>query len=463
MQFVAPEFILFLAAAFWVFHLLPLHFRKNYLLCVSYLFYSFWSLRCAVLLFGVTAVIYAAALRIGAVSSEKEKGRLAGAVVCFLLPILCFFKYLVPTAGFAYRLVPVGISYYTFKLISYVVDVSWKKIPAETDFSTLALYTAFFPQILSGPIQRGETFLPQIKNPVPVPYEMLSSGTRFLLFGFFKKLVIADRLGILVDGIFSNPSSFNSPALVLGVYAYLFQLYADFSGLTDIARGTAKLFGIESPRNFDLPFWVPNIQQYWRRWHMTLTQWLGDYVFNPLHMAFREWGKAGPALALFLNMVLIGIWHGPRMTFLVFGVLHGIFMTVSVLTLKQRDSFFKKHPLLSQARKIWAPAGMFQLVALAGIFFRAETLAQAGTVLQNIAVWNTAKAGITFFGQKEFLIVTAGILLMELLHYLESRRRVRKILVTHAAAFRWVVYYGMAGALLAFGQFSARSFIYFKF
>lgn len=479
MQFVSVEFILFLSVIFWVFHLLPLMYRKHYLLLASYVFYGMWSLPYAFLLLGVTAGVYVAGKKIEAAADEAGKGKVVRNSVVALVLFLCIFKYLEPlllslTEGFPKLdsiipkdflrvAAPVGISYYVFKVISYVIDVYWGKLPAEKDLAAFAAYVVFFPQILSGPIQRAVSFLPQIRAPVPVPYDMLLSGMRLLLFGFFKKLVIADRLAIFVDGVFGNPGSFNSVTLLFGCYAYVFQLYADFSGLTDIARGTAKLFGIDSPKNFDLPLFASNIQLYWRRWHMTLTQWLGDYVFNPLRMVFRDGGQAGLALALLVNMTLIGVWHGARMTFLVFGLIHGVYLIVSVLTLKGRDAFFKRHPRLALGRKVWAPLGMFQLVAFAMIFFRSETLAQAWAMVQNIAAFNLTKPGSFFFGKKEILIVVTGIILMEGIHYLQSKGLIPKVFKLAPQISRWGAYYALAGAILAFGQFATKDFIYFKF
>ncbi|MFZ5802859.1 MAG: MBOAT family O-acyltransferase [Candidatus Omnitrophota bacterium] len=479
MQFVSVEFIVFFGGVFLGFHLAPLAFRKYYLLFVSYVFYAMWSLPYAVLLLAMTGLAYLAARQIEAASNEKGKSRrVRGAVLLFVLT-LCFFKYLEPclyalgesiprlqgvfSPAIMRIAVPVGISYYLFKIISYVVDVYWEKAPAEKDFAAFAVYVAFFPQILSGPIQRAVSFLPQIKTPLPVSYDTLLSGMRLLLFGFFKKLVIADRLAIFVDGVYGNPASFNSLTLLWACYAYVFQLYADFSGLTDIARGSAKLFGIDSPKNFDLPFFAPNIQQYWRRWHMTLTQWLGDYVFNPLRMALRDHGQTGLALALMINMVLIGIWHGARTTFLAFGIIHGIYLIVSVMTSKGREIFFKKHPALASIRKIGAPLGVFHLVAFAMIFFRAETLEQAWAMIRNIAVLNFSMASSAFFGKKDIVIVGLGILFMEAIHFLQSRAKIQKIFQGTFPIFRWAAYYALTGAILALGQFSTKDFIYFKF
>ncbi len=480
MLFTSPEFILFLAVSFAGYYVIPAGWRRLYLLAVSYIYYFTWSISSSLLLFGATLLAYVAGIQISRSPNEKSQQRLVWLAVACLVAVLAGFKYLGAISGtfmplFGGRhsagphfleslIIPVGISYYTFKLISYVVDVYWEKLPAERDFTAFASYAAFFPQILSGPIQRSSDYLSQIHSQRAVSYEMMTAGCRLLLFGYFKKLVIADRLAIFVDTVYKTPQTYNSLTLLIAVYAYVFQLYADFSGLTDIARGSARLFGIHSPKNFDAPFFAPNIQVYWRKWHMSLTSWLTDYVFIPLRMTLRNLGnQTSLILAIFINMVLIGVWHGARWTFLWFGVLHGIFMVVSALTLKPRDRFFRDHPRLAAWRPWTAPLGMFQLVAFASIFFRSETVTQAMSMVTHLFAFNMNKVGATFFPKKDVLIAIAGIVLMEGIHYLESRGAIRKTFLVRPPAIRWAVYYTMAFALLLFGQFASRGFIYFEF
>jgi len=281
MLFNSLEFAAFLVIVGCGYHLCPLAWRRAYLVVSSYAFYCTWSVVFAVLLLGVTAVAFVLGKRLGGNGSDAQRRRWLVAGILLLLLPLAAFKYL---GGLhvllaerlgefswtshlaAMNLVgPVGISYYTLKLISYLIDVYWQRIEPCGEFATVAAYAAFFPQILSGPIQRAGDFIGQMENITPMPPAMLASGLRLLLFGFFKKLVVADRLGVFVDQVFAAPRAFSGLVLVAASYLFAFQLYADFSGLTDIARGAACVLGLTSPRNFNSPFYAENIQDFWRR------------------------------------------------------------------------------------------------------------------------------------------------------------------------------------------------------
>lgn len=472
MLFNSIEFLIFLSVAFFSYHAIPLRARKYHLLLFSYLFYFSWSIKYAVLLFVITCAVYGAALIISGAATEDRKRRVVWGSVAVLAGILILFKYTPWPAlifggseitGIHPMVIPLGISYYTFKFVSYVIDVYWQKIGAEKDFPSFAAYAAFFPQILSGPIERAAHFLPQLKNPLPVEYPMLVSGLRLILFGFFKKLVIADRLAIFVNTVYDSPSSFNSLVLLMAAYGFMFQLYADFSGLTDIARGSARLFGIETPWNFNLPFFASNLQQFWRRWHMTLTQWLSDYFFKPVHMQLRNWRNWGLAAALIVNMVLIGLWHGATLNYFVFGLIHGLLLVASVLTLKRRDLFFKNHPWLSALRVYSGPLITFHLVVFASLFFRAETLAEASSVIRHILDFDGSRLSADFFPTKDALLVVFGIVLMETVHFLQHQKPFKINFYRKPLFLRWGVYYGAFVFVMMFGQFAPQDFIYFKF
>ena len=272
MLFNSLEFVTFLALVVCGYALCPGAWRRAYLLVVSYAFYFTWSVRFAALLLAVTGIAFALAKRIGSAADDATRRRylVAGVVVLFLP--LAAFKYMaaasVVVAGALHAsqwsgylagtsvVGAVGLSYYTLKLVSYLVDVYWERVEPCHEFSALATYAAFFPQILSGPIQRAGSLLGQLRELRPASTEMIASGLRLLLFGFFKKLVVADRLGVVVDQVFTHPQGFSGAVLALASYLFAVQLYADFSGLTDIAIGSARLFGISSPRNFDSPFYA---------------------------------------------------------------------------------------------------------------------------------------------------------------------------------------------------------------
>jgi hypothetical protein len=390
MSFLSFNFAIFLGLALLIFHLGPARWRPALLLALSFAFYLTWSLPHALLLAAVTAGVYATALWIERRRTEQGKRALMALGVMTLLVLLFafksagwFLKEFLPRAGGTASnsallvIVPLGLSYYVFKMVGYLLDVYWEKLPAQRNFVSVALYGAFFPQIVSGPIQRAGSFFDQIEKIKSPGDAEFAVGLRRILFGLVKKVAIADQLSVLVGNIHRNPSGFSSLELLAGAYCFSIQLYADFSGITDIAIGIGLLFGVKGPENFDLPYYSSNIQIFWRRWHMSLTTWLTDYLFKPLQMSLRNLEQVGLCLAIFINMIAIGLWHGLTWTYLAFGILNGIYMTLSALTLKQRNVFFKTRPALALIRAIAGPLLTFHLVVLSHIFFRAESFPSA--------------------------------------------------------------------------------------
>jgi alginate O-acetyltransferase complex protein AlgI len=491
--FNSLEFVAFLVVVAGAYPLCPAAWRRWYLLAASYAFYCTWSVRFAAVLLVTTGVAFVLAQRIATAPSEAQRQRyLTAGIVLLLLP-LAAFKYLSSLSGVIAEVaggVPwlsravaanfvgaVGISYYTLKLISYLIDVHWERIPPCKDFSALATYAAFFPQILSGPIQRAGSFLSQVATLAPAPPAMVASGLRLMLFGFFKKLVVADRLGVPVDQVFDHPAAFSGLMPVLASYLFALQLYADFSGVTDIAIGTARLFGIESPPNFDAPFYAENIADFWRRWHMTLTSWLGDYVFTPLRMALRDWGQAGLIGSLAINMVAIGVWHGPRWTYVVFGLLHAAYLIGSTLTQRRRKKFLQRHRMLSWLHTFSGPLVTFNMVVASFVFFRAATLgdaffilAQAGRGIVRAAaglshgtLHGLAGKGHLRWSAADVLIVCSGVLIMEAVHVLRHRGALSRIVMIAPSWVRWGAYFALGFAILIWGEGDSKQFIYVRF
>jgi D-alanyl-lipoteichoic acid acyltransferase DltB (MBOAT superfamily) len=265
--------------------------------------------------------------------------------------------------------------------------VYWGKIRAEQNFAAVALYSAFFPQILSGPIQRAPDFLEQLKTRISsgLNAAVFDVGIGFVLLGFLEKLVIADRIAPFIAEVDSGLDFHSGLTVLLSAYCYTFQLFADFSALTLIALGIGMLFGIEGPPNFNRPFAAVNVQEFWRRWHMSLTGWLGDYLFLPLRMAFRNWGKWGLSISIILNMTIIGVWHGITMNFLVFGLIHGAFMLGSTLTSRWRNTLWNSEKGHGLFRRLWGQVVTFHLVTLAFVFFRTSSLSSAFLILRKIA------------------------------------------------------------------------------
>lgn len=503
MNFLSIQFALFLAAAVACFHLCPRRYRHLVLLAASYGFYFLSSHWVILGIFTATVVTFFAAQaldrpsfadrsghdrsgydrsgynRSGYDRSEKTpSGRMTimaltvGALVVYLM----FFKALVPlkplltnatispqwlaTFVTANPLLPLGISYYTFRLISYIVDVYWEKIPAERNFVDFATYVAFFPHIVAGPIQRGGDFLEQIHSGGPkVNPAIMTEGLRRMLMGCFKKAVIADNLGYLVGLAYPTLQPLAPSSSLLAFYLFPLQLYADFSALTDIAVGCSLLFGIRSPENFASPFSGTSISQYWRGWHMSLTNWLKDYVFMPLRMATRGAGNWGLAFSLMVNMILIGLWHNLSWTFFIFGAMHGIFLTVDALSARARANFFKFHPQWDSAANWIGPVFTFHLVALSSVFVRAESVPQALDVLSRLFIFGPQFLAVLH--NRETMIGLVGLALWIIFELLRRRGWLAPLIAAPAWT-RWALYYAVIAIVIKYGH-STEGFIYFKF
>ena len=343
--------------------LLKVHRLQNlWLLAASYVFYAFWDWRFLVVLLAMTAVTYLLGLAIGAqgaLSSTKSRLRrlLLPAGLLFNLGVLVIFKYAdFFSAGllrFFNRLdlpfdtlladiiLPVGLSFYALQASSYLLDVSARRIPPSRDLLEFSLFVSFFPQLLAGPIERAGRMLPQFHAPRQLTPASVSAGIYLLFSGFFKKLVIADNLGLIIAPVFDNITAYSGIDLLLAVLAFTFQLYADFSAYSDIARGLARLLGFELMVNFRLPYFSTSPSDFWARWHISLSEWLRDYIFFPLRRLLLRWkGQAGKLAALLvppiLTMLVSGLWHGTGWNFLLWGFYHGLLLVLFQLLVKER-------------------------------------------------------------------------------------------------------------------------------
>jgi alginate O-acetyltransferase complex protein AlgI len=282
-------------------------------------------------------------------------------------------------------IIPLGISYFTFRIISYLLDIDKGKIIATKDIIVFFNYVSFFPSIISGPIDKARDFVPQLENKREFNYDQATNGMLQFIWGFFKKLVIADNCAVIVNTVFDNSSVYGGSTLLLGAVFYAFQLYADFSGYSDMAIGIGRLLGINVTKNFDFPYFSQNIAEFWRKWHISLTSWLTEYVFTPLSIAFRDYGKAGLILAIVINFVIIGLWHGANSTYIVFGFIHGcLFIPIilkGALNKKKKKSKNKILPTWIEVLKMFAT---FIIVTLTLVFFRAKSVGSALNFISNI-------------------------------------------------------------------------------
>ena len=488
MLFNSIEFLLFFAVIGFFYFAVPLRFRWVVLLAGSYIFYMSWEPSYAVLLALLTAANYYLAIRLGRSSNPGAKKAILAVTIVINAGMLFAMKYVgffaeslraalhhygvtssIPVLSIA---LPVGISFYTFKIMNYAIDVYRGKKEPEKKIGLFALYVAFFPQLIAGPIDRSTRLLPQLHQAQMFDYQRVTDGLKLMLWGFFQKMVVADTLAVMVDQVFGKPGQYGAPVLALAAVFFTFQIYCDFSGYSDIAIGMAQVFGFTSMKNFERPYFSRSIPEFWRRWHISLSTWFRDYLYIPLggnRISVPRW-----YVNLMIVFLVSGLWHGANWTFVVWGAIHGCFYLCSVLTQGVREKVaagmgLGRLPRLHQGIQMIVT---FCLVAFAWIFFKANTISDAFLIVSKLFTgWGSASpvagAGTLsafiashFF---EFCVGIVSIIAMELVHLLQTRGSVREMIRSKPVWLRWAVYYGLIVAVLLFGSFGSRQFIYFQF
>ena len=393
--FNSIEFLLFLPTVFvlyWFVFNKNLKVQNSLILISSYVFYGWWNYRFLSLIFLSTIVDYTVGLNIPKQNSEKKQKLLLWCSVLFNLSVLGFFKYynffvdswidLFSSVGYEIKsvwtlniILPVGISFYTFQTMSYTIDIYRNKLEPTKDFISFASFVSFFPQLVAGPIERASNLLPQILNRREFQYEQGVQGLRLILWGMFKKVVIADSLAPRVDDIFGNYQDLGGGTLWLGAIYFAFQIYCDFSGYSDIAIGSSKLFGFELKSNFKFPYFSRNIGEFWRRWHISLSTWFRDYLYIPLGGSQK--GKWNSIRNIFIIFLVSGFWHGANWTFIIWGLFHSILFLPSFIfktNRKYTNSIIGENTFLPTPKEFLQVGTTFVLVTIGWVFFRSETL-----------------------------------------------------------------------------------------
>ncbi|MGE3062076.1 MAG: MBOAT family protein [bacterium] len=372
-------------------------------------------------------------------------------------------------------LLPVGISFYTFQTLSYTIDVYRGKEKTQKHLGIFALYVTFFPQLVAGPIERSTNLLPQFFKKNAFDLQRVLDGGKLILWGLFKKIVIADRLAVLVNTVFNNPHGYSGFQFVTAIVFFAFQIYCDFSGYSDIAIGSAQIMGYKLMDNFNRPYFSKSISEFWKRWHISLSTWFRDYLYIPMggsRTSIPKW-----YFNLFVTFLVSGIWHGANWTFVAWGALNGLYIVLETAGMKRIKRIENKLRLNEHktSLKILKISTTFSLVLFAWIFFRANTISDAIYVISNIpknfmaTFWEIAtlnehalkKMGIE---RVDFVISIAVILFMESVHALQRHRGIRSMLKKKPLALRYVVYAAFIFGIIVFGTYiNSASFIYFQF
>lgn len=481
MLFNSLEFLLFLPATFLLFWFVcnqSLKLQNALLIGASYLFYGWWDWRFLGLIVLSSILDYSLARQIETVSKPSHKKQLLWISVLVNLGILGFFKYfnffvdsaqgllgafgMEPDFITLNVLLPVGISFYTFQTLSYTIDVYRGEIKSEKDLLSFFAYVAFFPQLVAGPIERAKNFLPQFGKQKTFKYEYAVDGCRQMLWGFFKKVVIADSCAPYVNLIFSDPGAYDGPTLLLGAVLFAFQIYGDFSGYTDIALGTARLFGFDLMRNFAYPYFSRDIAEFWRRWHISLSSWFKDYLYFPLG---GSRGSKGITIRnVFAIFLVSGFWHGANWTFVIWGGLNALYFLPSLLMNKNRNhlAIVAEDRMLPTMRESWQMLSTFILTCIAWVFFRSESVGQALDYLWfmiNPTLWSDQIEGIY-----DRSLAAIGIFIALLLWVEWTKRREQHGLARMSPNqfIRYPVYLILIFTIL-YHWGSEQEFIYFQF
>ena len=493
MLFNSLHFLIFLPVVVLGYFLLPHRFRWVWLLAASYYFYMCWEVKYALLILFSTALSYVTGHFMG--NSHNQRIRRIALIISLVgnLSVLFVFKYygffsgacgaLLAEFGLSYNtpvlklLLPVGISFYTFQALSYSIDVYRGDRPPEKHAGIFALYVSFFPQLVAGPIERSTHLMPQFFERHDIDSVRITSGIKLIAWGFFKKLVIADRLAVVVNRVYDNPFEFHGMVLAVATVFFAYQIYCDFSAYSDIAIGSARILGFDLMTNFRCPYHAVSIGDFWKRWHISLTSWFMDYLYIPLggsRINHRRW-----ILNVLAVFVISGLWHGANWTFLAWGGLHGVYFLVSKLTASFRMRFASIIGLhhIPRGHAFFRIIITFTLVCAGWVFFRADSILDAWYILTTLTqgivqfMWNVSDVAYvrSILGQlglrrDELMIAVGAIVLLEGVQIVLSSDRIIAGFYRRPTWVRWAFYYLIAGVILFYGSFNAgQDFIYFQF
>lgn len=498
MLFNSIEFLIFLPIVAAVYFFIPKKLKHLWLLCSSYYFYMCWNAEYALLILTSTVITYASGILMekvkqmhtSAVVIQKRKKWIVAFSFCANLGILFFFKYM----GFASEilkevanlihlrfsirkfdvLLPVGISFYTFQALSYTADVYRDEIHAEKNFILYALFVSFFPQLVAGPIERSKNLLKQLAEPKKFSFDHFREGFLLMLWGYFLKLVLADRIAVFVDTVYGKYQSFGGYYLIVATVLFAVQIYCDFGGYSTIAMGAAKILGINLTENFDAPYLSTSVAQFWRRWHISLTSWFKDYLYIPLGGSRK--GKIRKYLNKMIVFLVSGLWHGADFTYVIWGGINGIYQVFGEITLpirKRITDIFHLHRD-SLGHKLFQGVFTFAFIDLTWIFFRAPSIQDAlniiGSIFRADNPWIFVDGSIYKCGldMNNFILMLAGIGILLFADLCKRKNiKIREVIIRQDGWFRWMFIALAITVILLFGiwgpNYNAANFIYFQF
>lgn len=463
MIFNSQEFLLFFSFVIPAFFIIPDKFRRYFLLLVSYLFYAWWNPLYIILIVASTLTDFYSGKKIFSTQKKSQKKLWLYFSIVVNLGILFTFKY----ANFVGEilnithdggklinvLLPVGISFYTFQTLSYTIDVFKNKLKPEPNLSIFALYVAFFPQLVAGPIERAGDIIPQFKKKVEFDAERVSKGLFLMLFGFFQKVVIADNLAIFVDVVYKNPENYKGLSIMIATVFFAFQIYNDFAGYTNIARGAALIMGIKLSKNFKQPYFAYSLQDFWRRWHISLSTWFRDYVYISLggkKLSFPKW-----IFVIIITFTASGLWHGANWTFIIWGFLNALIFIVESVFKKRKKKVVQRNQFI----KLLQIIGTFATINLLWIFFRANSIQDAFLLIKNLFSPNFSIP----FDSKWMLVCVMLIVINIIIDFIDNKKEISTWIFEKPVILRGFAIYILLIMIMFIGNWHLSPFIYFQF
>jgi D-alanyl-lipoteichoic acid acyltransferase DltB (MBOAT superfamily) len=488
MSFISLEYIVFFCTVIPLYFIIPHRWRWLLLLVASAIFYMVWRPEYILVILAIAFTDFWTAQLMRRTEDPRRRKLLLTVSLIANLSVLFFFKYfnffndslgsVFGALHISYSvspldlILPLGISFHTFQSMGYAIDVYRGQTEPERNMGIFALFVLFFPQLVAGPIERANHMLPQFRQQFNFDYDRVVEGLRQVLWGFFKKTVIADRLAIYVNAVYNDARHQSGAVFIIATIFFAFQIYCDFSGYTDIALGTAKILGFNLTNNFRQPYLAQSIGEFWRRWHISLSNWIRDYLFFPLsRYLLKKDGRRHPRLVQFvvsvIVMLLVGLWHGAAWTFVIWGGLHGLYLGIESLFGRRTPQTGIKEKAIQVGKVLLT----FTLVCFAWIFFRASSVTVAGYIISHMFVFTDPNpithpfANALFPEQAELIISIVLIAFLILVDIMDTRWSINKLMTASPAVVRWALYYSLTIAVLFSGLYGqgAQPFIYFQF
>ncbi len=489
MLFNSFDFLIFFPIVAIIYYLIPHKVRYVWLLVASYYFYMCWNASYALLILFSTFITYISGLCVEKVAARWKKPVIFSCVAVNIA-ILAYFKYfnffidslntILESTNIQFRasnfdiILPVGISFYTFQALGYIIDVYRGDIPAERNFLKYALFVSFFPQLVAGPIERSGNLLRQLHERHYFDFENVRDGLMLMLWGFFQKMVVGDRIAVIVDKVYAEYTTYSGYYLVVATVLFAIQIYCDFGGYSTIAMGAAKVMGFRLTDNFECPYMSQSVAEFWRRWHVTLSSWFRDYLYIPL--GGNRKGKIRKYMNCLIVFTLSGLWHGAEWSFVVWGALNGVYQVVADLLKPLRDKAVKIFGMNRElfSHKLYRIVGTFILVDFAWLFFRAQDMSQAIQIVDSIIHADNMhilvdgslyQLGLDWKNYTLMLISIGILLVVDFVKY--HGICIRQAICRQELWFRWIVCIAAVLIILVFGMWGSgydeKAFIYFQF